>query len=297
MRRAPHPSPLLWLALAAATTVLALEMQGYDARADILVLRGGTRIDGELLSYDQKAQELRFRLSDGGVLTLKRADVESLTVSSPAPAAPSAAPAAPPVPAPRRAGPIDPSEILKREASSSPSAPGRGSPPPSSSLPAAPAPSADPRQPVWVPVPERRPLNGAEIIASPEATGLGSLTIVNGLDVDALVKLFDPVARTVPRAIYIRARNEATLTDVARGSYRARFASGSEWDSRAHDFRRGAHYSEFSRPVIFTETETETAKGTETTYARITLTLHRVPGGTARTTAIDRARFREGDPP
>jgi hypothetical protein len=290
MRRVRHLSPPLALAVALATAGLP------DARADTLVLRGGARIDGELLSYDQKAQEFRFRLADGGVLTLKRTDVESVRVSSPEPVAPPAA-ASPAAPAARRTGPIAPSETLTRETGPLSPAPGTA-PAPLPRTPSAPSPpAAASRQPVWVPIPERRPLNGAEFIASPDVTGLGSLTITNGMDVDALVKLFDPATRRVPRAIYVRARSEATLSDVAPGTYRLRFAAGEAWDPASHDFRRGVHYSEFSRSVDFRETETSTAAGTETTYARITLTLHPVPGGTARATAIDRARFREGDPP
>jgi hypothetical protein len=52
--------------LAALTVAtLGLWVWGLDVRADTLVLRGGTRLEGELLSYDQKAQEFRFRLSAG----------------------------------------------------------------------------------------------------------------------------------------------------------------------------------------------------------------------------------------
>lgn len=260
------------LVMALATAVLGVGVGLRDAGADTLVLRGGARIEGELLSYDQKSQEFRFRLSDGGVLTLRRADVATVTVSGPPGVA------LPPSPSDAPAGPTGLSETLERQ-------PG---PPP--------VPSAAAIRPVWVPVPERRPLNGTEVISSPGATGLGTLTIVNEMDGDALVKLFDPATRQVSRAVYVRAGGRTTLPAVTPKTYRLRFTVGDEWDSPAREFRRGARYSEFSRWLVFTETGMETATGTETRYVTITVTLHRVPGGTRPVTDIDRARFREGDP-
>jgi hypothetical protein len=111
------------------------------------------------------------------------------------------------------------------------------------------------------------------------------------MDVDALAKLFDPVTKQVPRAIYVRARSEATLSDVAPGIYRIRFAVGEEWDPAAHDFRRDARYSAFARSLNFEEQESQRG----VTYSTFKLTLHGVRGGTERISAIDRARFR--DPP
>ncbi len=44
--------------------------------ADTVVLRGGRALDGELLTYDEKSQEFRVKPKEGGLLTLRRGDVE-----------------------------------------------------------------------------------------------------------------------------------------------------------------------------------------------------------------------------
>lgn len=84
-----------------------LALAPTPSRAETIVLRGGRTVEGELLTYEPTSKEFRFKLREGGVLTLRRADVERIILIEAAPAtiapsfAPPAAPTASPSAAPR----------------------------------------------------------------------------------------------------------------------------------------------------------------------------------------------------
>lgn len=61
-----------------AILVVGLTLPGRQALGDTLTLRGGKVLEGALLFYDVKANEVKFKLKEGGVLILKRSDVEQI---------------------------------------------------------------------------------------------------------------------------------------------------------------------------------------------------------------------------
>src|SRR5688572_13408135 len=69
--------------MALALVLLAMVYLPTSAAAETVVLRGGAAVEGQLLSYDAKGGELRLRLESGGVLLLRRADVERIIFVDP----------------------------------------------------------------------------------------------------------------------------------------------------------------------------------------------------------------------
>jgi hypothetical protein len=123
--------------------------------------------------------------------------------------------------------------------------------------------------------------------------GHGVVTIVNGTDLDAVVKLvlIDSQA-TVCQAVYLGAGGRSSLSHVGAGTFRLRFSLGRDWDSSRKRFLARVSYSEFENSLVFEERP----KGRITTYNEFEVTLHTVPFGNARTHSIDESAFSEGEP-
>lgn len=125
-----------------------------------------------------------------------------------------------------------------------------------------------------------RPVNGEEIdLASADGAdqdrGLGRLNVENGTKRDGVMVLSRlGVAR---RAFYIRAGNTATLTDVGANSYEAAFMLGTGWDGV--QFEADQQFLRFLKPMAFEERSAPD----KITTSEISVTLHTVPEGNART--------------
>ncbi len=122
--------------------------------------------------------------------------------------------------------------------------------------------------------------------------GRGTVTIVNGTNLDAVVKLVHVSFRaSVCQTIYIRAGDRSVLGHVGPGRYRLRFALGKDWDFSRKQFISSASLSEFEDPLLFEERE----EGERFFYNEFELTLQAVPFGNARTHSIGESTFSEGD--
>jgi hypothetical protein len=78
-----------------------------------------------------------------------------------------------------------------------------------------------------------------------------------------------------------------TMTGIPKGQYRRMFQIGHLWEDRAESFRCVAATGEFERLAAFEETEK--AEGIE--YTDISVTLHKLIGGNAKTNTIPKAQF------
>jgi tetratricopeptide (TPR) repeat protein len=150
--------------------------------------------------------------------------------------------------------------------------------------------------PTPVPTPTRAPVslpNGQFLLGPSYARGLGSLSIMNGSDRDAVAKLkitgVGPRPRTTA-AIYIRAGQRVILRDIGIGVFVLQFATGHDWDASSGGFRLNESTLKFEEPFEFQEPPT--LRGA-TQYWSIDVTLNRVVGGTARTDGIDPSEFRQ----
>jgi hypothetical protein len=134
-----------------------------------------------------------------------------------------------------------------------------------------------------------RPDNGVHLVArGPE--GLGMLTIDNGSERDAFVLLVDE-RRQEERtrwAFYVWAKTRVPMTGIGPGAYRVQFSLGTEWDPQARHFVNNRSFLQFVDPLRFTEERTSDG----IRYQTYELTLHTVPGGTARTARLDERDFK-----
>lgn len=134
----------------------------------------------------------------------------------------------------------------------------------------------------------------------PLPPGRGNLRIVNGSDLDAVVRLGEYAEHRRPLAsLYVKAGQEVTIHDIGEGAYRLAFSLGIDWDQATKEFRKDKAFTMFDEPFRFEETtrvtEIETNDGPKTRssvrFVKAVATLHAVPDGHAKTTLIDKETF------
>jgi hypothetical protein len=138
-----------------------------------------------------------------------------------------------------------------------------------------------------------RPQTGTRIEADQGTSGSSKLTISNGTQRDAVVRLLQKASGRTARFVYIEAGKKYTLGNINSGTYLLRFISGYDWVSACRDFLREPDYSEFEDSLSFQSVmPTDGQDGYTTKYE---VSLNEVPLGNARKRNIDRKRFFEGD--
>lgn len=125
-----------------------------------------------------------------------------------------------------------------------------------------------------------RPSNG-RILYDRYSGGRGRLTIRNGTSRDSVITLVK--GRTKAISIYVRARSTATIKDVRDGTYRVYFTSGYRFSTKTKRFTRSASYQRFDDRLRFVTTATS--------YRIYTLSLQRVVGGNASSSAVNPRDF------
>jgi hypothetical protein len=136
--------------------------------------------------------------------------------------------------------------------------------------------------------------NGTWVLKARGIKGHGVLTIENGGDADSAVKLVSvSIPRKVLWIVYIRAREEKTVSGIAFGTYLLRFALGRDWDIDARKFLQDAWFYEAGRQLVFTErAPTEDQRGE---YTELRVTLNEVIGGNLPRVGITETVFNEGE--
>jgi len=134
------------------------------------------------------------------------------------------------------------------------------------------------------------PKSGAEI-GGRHRGGLGSLTIKNGSESDAIAVVVDAATQRPRRAVYIRRGEVGLMRSMPVGTYILRFQFGDTWlESRR--FCNISSTSEFEERIAFTERQSDT--GTE--FSRVELTLYTVQGGNAPTDTLPNVPLSLPDP-
>ena len=123
------------------------------------------------------------------------------------------------------------------------------------------------------------------------ADGKGQLTVSNGTDSHAVAKLVDSQQERSLLTFLIRAGNNVTIPRVPDGSYRLLFALGKGWNDEKQQFYEGHRYAEFERSLVFRTTQKTEGDRLYEYYSRLSVTLHRVIDGTAKTNEIAEAEF------
>jgi hypothetical protein len=116
------------------------------------------------------------------------------------------------------------------------------------------------------------------------ATGMGDLTIKNGIDFDALIVLsrYDMPKEAVI-GLYIRSNDSYTILNIPDGTYILYYSLGKDWDNQLKEFSTLEGSSRFEEELKF-----ETTSSFSTTYSA---TLYTIAGGNARTRYVDKSEF------
>ena len=98
--------------------------------------------------------------------------------------------------------------------------------------------------------------------------GRGSLRVINGTSLDAVVKLGEYRKQgKLLASLYLRANEELALKSVGTGTFRLAFTLGTDWNQGARRFNQASFYKTFDESIQFTETkdvrEVETESGIE----------------------------------
>ena len=143
--------------------------------------------------------------------------------------------------------------------------------------------------------PKRLPA-GFSPLGDGQLSGKSTLTIENGTEYDALVKVMMLVdgKPSMVRNFYVLAQSNWAEEKMPAGSYILRFAQGLDWDAGTRKFTYHPTFGE-SVPFELAEREwTERVEGRlhrKTTFDQKRITLHKVPHGNFPTEPIDEARF------
>ena len=111
-------------------------------------------------------------------------------------------------------------------------------------------------------------------------SGKGKLTLDNGLPEDAYVKLVSN--GKLVAAFYVRSHEKFTYSTIPDGSYLVVYCTGYGWDGTVRNFARGRHARRYDKPLDYSTKQARDSLGVTTYTDVVTLTLHKVIGGSAK---------------
>jgi len=126
-----------------------------------------------------------------------------------------------------------------------------------------------------------RRLGNGTVVSSRIRGGRGSLTIKNGGTQDGVVTLLKGKQKAV--SVYVRKKSTARVSNIKDGSYRVYFTTGADYDRAARAFTRNCTFERFEDSLPFRTTYT----ATQVRWSTWTITLNRVKGGNARSSAVN----------
>lgn len=143
-----------------------------------------------------------------------------------------------------------------------------------------------PAQQPALPKASPRPANGTVLKrAANFSGGLGTLSIHNGTDADAIVKLVPVRSTGVSVAVYIQSNSTTTVTGIPDGSYEVLFATGRGYYAAKNSFVSGLNCSAFDTNLDY--------RTTESTYSTWSITLNAVANGNATTSPMSDSSFED----
>jgi hypothetical protein len=102
-----------------------------------------------------------------------------------------------------------------------------------------------------------------------------------------VVRLSDDRNDQTVRWFFVRAHTSAHMVHIPPGTDRLAFTTGLNWVESDDSFSWHPSYSEFERPLTYSEERDSEA----IQYHKISVTLHTVPSGNVKTRAISREEF------
>jgi hypothetical protein len=115
----------------------------------------------------------------------------------------------------------------------------------------------------------------------------GALTVSNGTNSDAYVKLVEPNSRTLVAAFYVKSTSSFTQEQIPDGTYKVLFVLGKGWNAQTQSFTKNKRFAKFDKLLNFTTTQM--VGGIQ--YRVFKITLHPVPSGKAKTSGVSQKEF------
>jgi hypothetical protein len=136
-------------------------------------------------------------------------------------------------------------------------------------------------------IPINRSLPSKPVLVSQAMNGGGALTVSNGTNSDAYVKLAEPNSRTLVAAFYVKSNSSFTQEQIPDGTYKVLFVLGKGWNAQTQSFTKNKSFSKFDKLLNFTTTQM--IGGIQ--YRVFKITLHPVPRGKAKTSGVSQKEF------
>lgn len=108
--------------------------------------------------------------------------------------------------------------------------------------------------------------------------GDGELSINNGSDSDAILKLVNIATNKSVLTVYIKAKSVYDIAKISDGNYKVLFNLGNDWNDQLKAFNQNSSYEVFEENLDFITTNTK--------YSTFSITLNPVVGGDARTSDV-----------
>jgi hypothetical protein len=132
--------------------------------------------------------------------------------------------------------------------------------------------------------------NGSSIESDQCEGGHGVLSVQNGTDEEAVVRLYDPRDLRTICWFSVRQNDSASRSTIPEGDYRLAYSMGHDWIEPDDAFRWQPSYGEYEKAFHYAEQHDH--EGIQ--YKEISVTLQPVHGGNVRTRAISREEFLRG---
>jgi hypothetical protein len=139
----------------------------------------------------------------------------------------------------------------------------------------------------FIVVAQKRSLPSSPILVSQAMNGGGALTVSNGTNRDAYVKLIEPSSRTLMAAFFVKSNSSFVQEQIPDGTYKVLFVLGNGWNTQTQSFTKNKSFSKFDKPLNFTTMQM--VGGIQ--YRVFKITLHPVPSGKARTSGVSQKEF------
>ena len=120
-------------------------------------------------------------------------------------------------------------------------------------------------------------------------SGKGKLTLDNGLAEDAYVKLV--WNGKLAAGFYVRSHEKFTFSTIPDGTFTVLYCTGYGWDSSVRNFARGRHARRYDEPINYATRQARDSTGVTTYTDVVTLTLHKVVDGNAKTSDTSLEEF------
>jgi hypothetical protein len=117
--------------------------------------------------------------------------------------------------------------------------------------------------------------------------GGGALTVSNGTNRDAYVKLIEPNSRILRAAFFVKSNSSFMQEQIPDGTYKVLFVLGNGWNAQTQAFTKNKSFAKFDKLLNFTTMQV--SGGIQ--YRVFKITLHPVTGGKARTSRVSQKEF------